>query len=323
MPHAPSMSGAELRLRAGRAPKDPFQRVLGGDFDDWWARKRRFYAAFLSRPTVDLDDPTALTRDEHAALSARIDAANMALYRVRGNTRAGAAGVVALGRQFGLVRAERSLRGGGAVSEIAVSIDAGKRRYIPYSERALRWHTDGCYNPGARAVHAFILHCVAQAPRGGGNRLLDHEMLYGLLREDDTVDAAALFGEAAFTIPANVEDGTVLRPRYTGAVFSVIGGRLHARYSARRHNIEWSRDPALRHALAAVERLLAHSRWVLEARLEPGMGVISRNTLHDRGAFDDAGAGRRRLLRARYHDPLNDRRLTATREALVETPRGA
>ena len=56
--------------------------------------------------------------------------------------------------------------------------------------------------------------------------------------------------------------------------------------------------------MAALERLLADdaSPWVFRGRLEPGMGLVCNNVLHDRTAFADSEAHKRLLYRARYFD---------------------
>ena len=35
--------------------------------------------------------------------------------------------------------------------------------YIPYTNKALNWHTDGYYNAEHQRIHAFLIHCVRPA----------------------------------------------------------------------------------------------------------------------------------------------------------------
>ena len=51
------------------------------------------------------------------------------------------------------------------------------------TSRAIRWHTDGYYNPPERQIRAMILHCVRTAASGGENRVFDHELAYLALRD--------------------------------------------------------------------------------------------------------------------------------------------
>jgi hypothetical protein len=54
--------------------------------------------------------------------------------------------------------------------------------------------------------------------------------------------------------------------------------------------------------VAALEALLAGSPWILRTRLEPGMGLVGHNVLHDRSGFEDDPARPRLLYRARFLD---------------------
>ena len=44
--------------------------------------------------------------------------------------------------------------------------------------------------------------------------------------------------------------------------------------------------------------------WVFRGRLEPGMGLVCNNVLHDRAAFSDSDTRKRLLYRARYFDRI-------------------
>jgi len=105
-------------------------------------------------------------------------------------------------------------------------------------------------------------------------------------------------------IPARIEAEGVARPDQAGPVFSVdTGGHLHMRYTARTRSIVWKLDPATRAALAALEALLATpTAWTLHGRLEPGMGLVCNNVLHDRAAFSNSPRQQRLLYRARYYE---------------------
>ena len=99
-----------------------------------------------------------------------------------------------------------------------------------------------------------------------------------------------------------------LREAATGPVFSINAesGDLHMRYTARRRNIEWKDDRNTREAVSFLEQLLnSDSPYIYRGTLEPGMGLISNNVLHDRGGFSDQpGTPQRLLYRARYFDRI-------------------
>ena len=91
-----------------------------------------------------------------------------------------------LGAQFGLASLDVNwLADDDGVSQVTVTGEAGRGDYIPYTNRPIRWHTDGYYNPPERTIRAMVLHCVASAAEGGVNSLLDHEIAYLLLRDAD------------------------------------------------------------------------------------------------------------------------------------------
>ena len=80
----------------------------------------------------------------------------------------------------------------------------------PYTNRPLSWHTDGYYNAPEDRIRSFILHCCRNAERGGESALLDPEIAYIRLRDENPRFIAALMHDEAMTIPANHEaDGSV------------------------------------------------------------------------------------------------------------------
>ena len=59
------------------------------------------------------------------------------------------------------------------------------------------------------------------------------------------------------------------------------------RYTARTRSIEWKQDATTLAAVAALEKLLASDLpHIHRSRLEPGMGLLCNNVLHDRAAFE-------------------------------------
>lgn len=255
---------------------------------------------------VEVCNPRELSSSEQAALTELIRRCNMAIYASplhREDTDIPRL----LGQQFGLEHLDANwLAGEDGVSEIRVSSSGTRQHYIPYTDRPIRWHTDGYYNLPERTIRSMVLHCVRRAASGGGNRLMDHEMAYLLLRDANPEHVRALMQPDAMLIPERVDETDGVRPAQSGPVFSLDdGGNLHMRYTARTRSIEWKQDAATLAAVAALERLLAPtSPHVHHARLEPGMGLLCNNVLHDRAAFVDDVAAPRLLFRARYMDRI-------------------
>lgn len=285
----------------------PFDLGDERTYRDWRAAKLAQAPRGIDELLVELADPFALTAAERQALRERCARFNMAIYR----TPPGAADASlprALGRQLGLERLDANwLADDDGISPITVRAGAGPAgAYIPYTDRAIQWHTDGYYHPAARRIRGMILHCVRPAAHGGANRLLDHELAYIALRDLDPAHVRALAAPDAMTIPARTDEDGVARAEQAGPVFSVDDdGALHMRYTARTRSIVWKDDAATQAAVAALRGVLATSPFVLQGRLEAGMGLVCNNVLHDREAFSDDPALPRLLYRARLLDRVS------------------
>jgi hypothetical protein len=270
----------------------------------WRARKLARFPKTLAELVVEVRDPRALTPDERRALIERCDRANMAIYASPTAGDADKEIPRQLGVQLGLRDLDANyLADDDGISPLAVAERGTRGEFIPYTNRGIKWHTDGYYNPVERTVRAVLLHCVARAESGGENELLDHEVAYIQLRDLNPQHIRALMAHDAMTVPARIENGRVERPAQAGPVFSVdADGFLHMRYTARAVSIEWKRDAATQAALAALEEILgAASPWLFRGRLEPGMGLVSNNVLHTRTPFTESPQHQRLLYRARYY----------------------
>ena len=261
---------------------------------------------------VDVRDPRCLSASERTALLQRCRTANMAVYRSP-VTEPDKELPRLLGLQLGLLRLDGNwLADEDGISQITVATKPGQRgdagaAYIPYTDRAIRWHTDGYYHPPGRRIHAMILHCVSAAREGGDNALVDHEMAYIALRDADPAWVRALMAEDAMTIPARMGDAGVARAAQSGPVFSVdpASGALHMRYTARTRSIEWKADSCTREAAAFLHELLGSALpYRFGLRLQPGMGIVGHNVLHERSAFVDDPRQPRLIYRARYLDRI-------------------
>ena len=257
---------------------------------------------------VEVHDPRALTPIEHAALVERVRRSNMAIYASPLHD-ADTEIPRLLGAQFGLKHLDANwLAGEDGISEIRVFDNGTRQNYIPYTDRPIKWHTDGYYNPPERTIRGMVLHCVRNASSGGENQLMDHEMAYLLLRDANPRYIHALMQADAMTIPDRVDETDGVRTAQSGPVFSVdTAGNLHMRYTARTRSIEWKQDAETLAGVTALERLLASDTpHIFKAHLDPGMGLLCNNVLHDRSAFTDApGQPPRLLYRARYLDRMN------------------
>jgi hypothetical protein len=296
---------AEAGWREGHRPFD-----LDDDrsYQRWRAVKLATRARNVDELIVDVDDPAALSDAERTVLLQRCARWNMAVYRSP-RRHPDKALVHALGARLGLRRLDANwLAEDDGISSIAVSQSAAVAphgAFIPYTDRPIKWHTDGYYHPQQRRIRAMVLHCVRPARSGGINALLDHELAYIALRDASPHCLRSLMADDAMTIPSRDDDGGVARVAQRGPVFSVDphDGALHMRYTSRTRSIEWKADTATQEAVAFLERFIqADNPYVLRIRLEAGMGIVANNVLHERSGFVDDAAAPRLLYRARYLD---------------------
>jgi alpha-ketoglutarate-dependent taurine dioxygenase len=277
-------------------------------YREWRAAKLDNYPSSVGDLLVRigaLNDPVS---GSVAAIHSSCKRANMAIYTCSDTSVDGAA-IRAFGAHFGLRRLDHHLCANeDGVAELTVAHEDRRTRYAPYSPRSLSWHTDGYYNERSRQVRAVILHCAQNAASGGQSALLDPEIAYIRLRDENPEYVAAFEHPACMTIPANIEDGAETRPETTGPVFSYgrPGESLHMRFSARQRNIRWRDDRTTTAARAFLSELLGDEEGpVLCYDLQPGQGIISNNVLHKRTAFEDGPSKKRLLYRARFFDRID------------------
>jgi hypothetical protein len=282
-------------------------------YEAWREAKLRDYPQRAEQLLVEVADPKALTPTEHAALLERCQKTNMAIYA--GPDLGEDKDIPRLmGRQFGLTHLDANLMSDeDDITTLTVAENGEKKgEFIPYTDRPIRWHTDGYYNRPDRQILGMLLHCAAPAHEGGANALLDHEILYMLLRDENPEHIRALMQEDAMSIPPRLDkkgdDNVVARAEETGPVFSTLpGGQLHMRYTARTRSIAWKQDAATQAAVAAIEKILSQDlSWKFQHKLEAGMGLLCNNVLHDRTGFVDSPEHKRIMYRARYYDRISD-----------------
>ena len=273
----------------------------------WRQRKYRAYPQSTEDLLVSVSHFPNLTEGEYTAIHALLAKANLCVYQAKDPARVDKSTIKQFAAQFGYKNLDTNICADKDSISLLQTKDAGRHAsYIPYSNRKISWHTDGYYNKPENTIRGMLLHCVNNAPVGGGNQYLDPEILYIHLRDINPEFIRALMDEKALTIPANKEAG-VERAAQTGPVFSLDNrsGCLHLRYTARTRSIEWDDNPLLKQALAEITRYLASdSAFIFTHKLTAGQGVLCNNVLHNRMAFEEQEApeSKRLIYRARYYE---------------------
>ena len=306
-------------LRFGRNQPSRTVRTACLGFDEdadsdsisrWCDARREAHAASGIVQWTEITDPYRLRAAERDAIASQCVRFNFALYRfARDGSDPDA--LAAFADAMGLERRDLTL---GADHRGIASVHVIRRmrgpEMIPFTSRALNWHTDGYYNAPDRSVRGVVMHCASPAASGGETILLDPDLVYAVMHEQDPAGVEALAHPSAMTIPAHEAEGTVVRPARIGPVFRFLDDspRLHMRYTMRTRSIEWRSTPDTARAVARLEATIASlSAHHVQVRFEAGSGVICNNVLHRRSAFvdgEDEGS-RRVMLRIRSFDPVS------------------
>jgi len=282
----------------------PFVNFADEPYSSWRDQKLSSYPQHVEDLLVKISDPTRLSSDEFSALININRKTNAVIYQLPLKEAADKDNIKHIGKQLGLLNLDKNLCAGeDSISVLTVKNDEKASKYIPYSNKKLCWHTDGYYNKTENHIKAFLLHCVNPAINGGENFLLDHELIYIHLRDLNLKFIKALMHPKAMTIPANIENGSEIRPEQTGPVFFIDTktGSLQMRFTARQKNIHWRDDSATKEAVSCLmEYLESNSKYIFSYKLKAGEGLIANNILHGRSEFSDDKNQRRVFFRARY-----------------------
>lgn len=258
----------------------------------------------------------ALETDVLSAMCADIDSYGFTYYQLPTDYPDTTGAVNSLHRQLGLTDTDSSVlaeetggpsatapaTGSTRLSRLENRPDTPDNRFLPYTNKAMNWHSDGYYNAPDEEVRSFTLYCVSQAARGGALTILDPHLLLIALYDVNPDAVARLSHPEAMTLPANKDELGHDRPdRHAAVFFSDVGGRLGTRFTMRQRNIGWRDQPTRQAMQQAVDVAIGLQQWHISLRLQPGQGLISRNVLHRREAFEDApGQARRQMLRGRF-----------------------
>lgn len=268
-------------------------------------RDKKIKHATTSLTSIEIKKPQQLKSGEKQQLTDCIQQSNFALYQFNSDQHEPKSSVIAINKQLGLVDYDKHLYSHtDGLAEISPSQMGEQSEFIPYTNKALNWHTDGYYNPINQRIRAFSLFCVKQADNGGENEWIDHEMVYILLREKSPELAQILTQYDVMIVPEHQVNGVVIREKSVGAVFFIdeLSGALMMRYTQRKHNIIWKEASQVAEARIMLESILDiktqyHHRYKMTA----GQGLVCHNIIHKRAGFSIGIKTQPRLMiRGRY-----------------------
>lgn len=277
------------------------------DYDNWRHDKLSAYPITPEQLITSIPNIDSLTPGVISQISKHIAQYNFAFYHFEDPLQNTKQAVHTLATTFGLTHLDNNIcSDADNLTSIEVRENRGQHEYIPYTSRPINWHTDGYYNSKQEQINGVMLHCARPALEGGMNYILDHDIAYILLMDENPAYIDALCHPNAMTIPANILNEEIIRPEQTGPVFSYTpDGRIHMRYSARLRNIIWNDDETTQEAVAFLRTLWeSDSPYILSYKLNAGEGFMSNNVLHARTSFKDHEnpENKRLLYRGRYFD---------------------
>ncbi len=281
-------------------------------YDYWRDQKLRKIKTDLAEHRVlSIQNPLALSDTELQSIADSINVYGFVIYDLKDNTSAfSATDLRAMCSQLGLNRINKNRCAyEDGVTRLQLDSREERHHYIPYTNKPLKWHTDGYYNSEGEQIKSFVLHCVRDAKSGGDSYFFDNELLYLLIRDKNPEWVKNLFSKDILSIPENNLKIQNIRPEQQGPVFWIDdkSGGLQVRYTARTSSVRWKADMKTAQSVAFIRKVLEESEFIENYKLRSGQGVISNNCLHGRTAFIDnkqlAGSGRL-LYRARFFNRI-------------------
>lgn len=278
------------------------------DYKYWRDEKLKHALSRVEDCLVQIENPYQLTDAEKSKMQALCRYNNFALFEIAAQENTPEA-IVQFNHQFGLVDYDQHLyMQNDGLAHITQSHKQDQAEFIPYTDKAIGWHTDGYYNADDNRIRAFSLFCVNPASVGGANQWIDPQMAYILLREDNAEVVEALAHPQAMTIPAHIIDGVTRRETSVGSIFFIdeSTSELSMRYTQRKRNIEFYNSTEVKQAVELLDELLdANTPHHFQYTMQSNQGLICNNILHKRSAFTDNPDNPRLLLRGRYSNRIS------------------
>ncbi|MBL7002435.1 MAG: TauD/TfdA family dioxygenase [Gammaproteobacteria bacterium] len=233
---------------------------------------------------------------------------NYAIYQVDNSLKFSADSLNAFAMQFGLTKLDSHLCSTeDKLTKLSDCQGDANALYIPYTNRAINWHTDGYYNLPDQQILSLILHCQQPASSGGENEFLDHEQVFIHLMNTEPDYISALIKDDVMTIPENRQQGLLHRPEVTTSIFQILNKNhdVLMRYSQRKKNISFKQDTLTQEAIACLNEFInSEAAPKITIKLKAGQGILANNVLHKRTAFKDKEGLERVYYRARYYERL-------------------
>ena len=267
-------------------------------FMDWAAEKMANIPSNINDLKIDIKDINHVQSNEISKIKALMDRYNYCIYN-SGSELKSKAHLVSFAQSIGMMTYDLNNIDNDAVCSITRNKLNDKKGYIPYTNKALNWHTDGYYDQ--KPIYSWLLHCMIPAEEGGENRLLDHELVIRqyVLKYDDI---NLLEKDNAFIIPGNDDAGRLDTESYVCSNKNKYN-KLHMKFSMRKDNIKLNDNVEL--AMIKMKDIITDDckKYYLTYKLSKSEGIISNNILHGRNSYKD-GENMRKIFRIRSYERI-------------------
>ncbi len=278
------------------------------DYKYWRDNKLNNYTTNLEDCLVEIDNPLKLKKSEKDRVRFLCNSNNFALFHIQKQSDY-VKTVTNINAQFDLVELDKHLYMQDQVlAHITPKVEKDQSEFIPYTNKAIGWHTDGYYNDIDHRIRSFSLFCANPAISGGVNDWIDPQIAYILIREESPDMAKILTHPQALSIPEHKKDGKIRRAKSTGAIFFIdeLTQQLSMRYTQRKKNIKFLDSVEINPALESLSKLLnTNTQYHFRHSMQSGQGMLCNNVVHKREAFIDDPNSPRLMLRGRYFKSIN------------------
>jgi len=268
------------------------------EFKLWAAEKEANTPSNINDLKIDIKDINNVQSSEINMIRVLIKRYNCCIYNSNTDLNS-KAHLISFAQSIGMMTYDINNIDNDSVCSITKNKHKNIKGYIPYTDKALNWHTDGYYDQ--KPIHSWLLHCVVPAQEGGENRLLDHELVIRqyVLKHDD-IDL--LERDNAFIIPGNKDAGRLDTESYVCSNNNKYK-KLHMKFSMRKDNIRL--DENVKVAMTKMKDIILDDckKYYLTYKLSKNEGIIANNILHGRNAYKD-GENMREILRIRSYERI-------------------
>jgi len=266
------------------------------DYKRWEDKKLESFTQNISDLTVEIRNPNIVSKPEKSMVISILEQHNLVFFHINNNKYADKSCIKKLAHDLGLGDYEYDSKSDvDGLTEIKDHHDEQlSTEYIPYTNKELKWHTDGYYNDESNSILSWLLFCRSQAEKGGKNKYFDHEIAY-ILFNHESKHLGDLMKSDAYCIPKNSMSD---RKEIYNPVFNFFSEKLHMKFSMREKNIIWNKDCL--EAVAILKKIINDSsEFHIEKKFTEGEGVITNNVIHMRTSFTNSENKHRLLYRLR------------------------